>query len=147
LKGQKSPVIRRVPLTADAKTSVGAEVGGRETAKKEQDLPHRRKRMAGKRLTKAQVITELANNCDLDKKSVNRIFEELSALIKKQLGARGPGEFVVPGLVKLRVVKKPATKERQGINPFTKEPITIPAKPASKKVRATALKALKDLVQ
>jgi len=103
--------------------------------------------MAGKRLTKAQVITELANNCDLDKKSVNRIFEELSGLIKKQLGARGPGEFVVPGLVKLRVVKKPATKERQGINPFTKEPITIPAKPASKKVRATALKALKDLVQ
>lgn len=111
------------------------------------DLPHRRKRMAGKRLTKAQVITELANNCDLDKKSVNRVFEELSALIKKQLGPRGPGEFVVPGLVKLRVVKKPATKERQGINPFTKEPITIPAKPASKKVRATALKALKDLVQ
>jgi nucleoid DNA-binding protein len=54
---------------------------------------------------------------------------------------------VIPGLVKLRVVKKPATKERQGINPFTKEPITIPAKPASKKVRATALKNLKDLVQ
>ena len=36
--------------------------------------------MAGKRLTKAQVITELANNCDLDKKSVNRVFEELTFL-------------------------------------------------------------------
>ena len=107
----------------------------------------RRKRMAGKRLTKAQVIAELANATDLDKKSVNRVFEGLQELIRKQLSARGPGEFVVPGLVKLRVVKKPATKERQGINPFTKEPITIPAKPASKKVRATALKALKDLVQ
>jgi DNA-binding protein HU-beta len=103
--------------------------------------------MAGKRLTKAQVIAELANSSDLDKKSVNRVFDALQDLIKKQLSSRGPGEFVVPGLVKLRVVKKPATKERQGINPFTKQPITIPAKPASKKVRATALKNLKDLVQ
>jgi DNA-binding protein HU-beta len=107
----------------------------------------RRQMMAGKRLTKAQVVAEIANATELDKKSVNRVFEALQELIRKQLSARGPGEFVVPGLVKLRVVKKPATKERQGINPFTKEPITIPAKPASKKVRATALKALKDLVQ
>ena len=103
--------------------------------------------MAGKRLTKAQVVAEIANSTELDKKSVNRVFDSLQELIRKQLSARGPGEFVVPGLVKLRVVKKPATKERQGINPFTKEPITSPAKPASKKVRATALKALKDLVQ
>jgi DNA-binding protein HU-beta len=103
--------------------------------------------MAGKRLTKAQVVTELANATDLDKKSISRVFEAIQELIRKQLTGRGPGEFVIPGLVKLRVVKKPATKERQGINPFTKEPITIPAKPASKKVRATALKALKDLVQ
>ncbi len=51
--------------------------------------------MAGKRLTKAQIITELANSTDLDKKTVNRLFEELFALIKKQLGTRGPGEFVV----------------------------------------------------
>jgi nucleoid DNA-binding protein len=103
--------------------------------------------MAGKRLTKAQVIAEISNSTDLDKKSVNRMFDALQELIRKQLTGRGPGEFVIPGLVKMRVVKKPATKERQGINPFTKEPITIPAKPASKKVRATALKALKDLVQ
>lgn len=104
--------------------------------------------MASKRLTKAQVITEISNSTELDKKSVNRVFDCIQELIRKQLVGRGaPGEFVVPGLVKLRVVKKPATKERQGINPFTKEPITIPAKPASKKVRATALKALKDLVQ
>jgi len=103
--------------------------------------------MAGKRLTKAQVIAEISNSTELDKKSVTRCFDSLQDIIRKQLTGRGPGEFVIPGLVKLRVVKKPATKERQGINPFTKEPITIPAKPASKKVRATALKNLKDLVQ
>lgn len=102
--------------------------------------------MAGKRLTKAQVIAELATAADLDKKSVARVFEAMSELIKKQLSQRGPGEFVVPGLVKLRVVKKPATKERQGFNPVTKEPITIAAKPASKKVRALPLKSLKNMV-
>jgi len=103
--------------------------------------------MAGKRLTKAQVITHIAEATDLDKKSVNAVFEALTELIRKQLGARGPGEFVIPGLLKLRAVKKPATKDRPGINPFTKEPITIKGKPASKKIKATALKQLKDLIQ
>lgn len=103
--------------------------------------------MAGKRLTKAQVITNIAEATDLDKKSVNAVFESLTELIRKQLGARGPGEFVIPGLLKLRAVKKPATKDRPGINPFTKEPITIKGKPASKKIKVTALKQLKDLIQ
>jgi len=103
--------------------------------------------MASKRLTKSQVVSELAELSELDKKSINRVFDGLTDIIKKQLGPRGPGEFVIPGLLKLRTVKKPATKERPGINPFTKEPIVIRAKPASKKIRASALKALKDLVQ
>ena len=102
--------------------------------------------MAGKRLTKAQVIGEIANASDLDKKSVNRVFESLTDLIRKQLSARGPGEFVVPGLVKLRVVKKPATKAREGVNPFTGEKMMFKAKPASKKVRIAALKSLKEMV-
>lgn len=101
---------------------------------------------AKKRKTKAEVIAELAEVTTLDKKSVGQVFDALQELIRKELATRGPGEFVIPGLVKLRVVKKPAQKERQGLNPFTKEPITIKAKPASKKIKVTALKALKDLV-
>jgi DNA-binding protein HU-beta len=103
--------------------------------------------MAGKRLTKSQVVAELAELTELDKKSINKVFDGLTDLIKKQLGSRGPGEFVIPGLLKLKAVKKPATKDRPGINPFTKQPITIKGKPASKKIRASALKALKDLIQ
>ena len=103
--------------------------------------------MAGKRLTKSQVVSELAELTELDKKSINRVFDGLTEIIKKQLGSRGPGEFVIPGLLKLKAVKKPATKDRPGINPFTKEPIIIKAKPASKKIRASALKVLKDLIQ
>ena len=102
--------------------------------------------MAGKRLTKAQVIAELANAADLDKKSVNRVFDAISELIRKQLSNRGPGEFVVPGLVKLRVVKKPATKERKGINPFTGQEAVFKAKPARKVIKARPVKAAKDAV-
>ena len=53
----------------------------------------------------------------------------------------------MPGFAKFVVIKKPATKAQKGINPFTKQPIVIKGKPAQKKVRATALKALKDLIQ
>jgi nucleoid DNA-binding protein len=90
-------------------------------------------------MTKAQVITEIAEFSELDKKSVARVFDGLTELIKKQLGSRGPGEFVIPGLLKLKAVKKPATKDRP--------PITIKGKPATKKIRASALKSLKDLIQ
>ena len=103
--------------------------------------------MAAKRLTKSQVVSELAEITELDKKSINKVFDGLTEIIKKQLGSRGPGEFVIPGLLKLKSVKKPATKDRPGINPFTKQPITIKGKPASNKIRASALKALKDLIQ
>ena len=103
--------------------------------------------MAGaKRLTKAQVVAELAEMSELDKKSVSRVFDKLQELIKKQLGSRGPGEFVIPGLLKLKAVKKPATKDREGINPFTKEKITIKAKPARNVVKIQAVKALKSMV-
>src|SRR4051812_17620381 len=102
---------------------------------------------AAKRMTKAQVIGEIAQFAELDKKSVNKVFEGLTDLIKKQLGPRGPGEFVIPGLLKLKTVKKKAIPAGPRMNPFTKQIENRPAKPASKKVRATALKALKDLIQ
>src|SRR5262245_1007620 len=56
------------------------------------------------------------------------------------------GVFLVPGFAKFVVIKKPATKERQGTNPFTKEPMTFKAKPARKIVRARPVKAAKDAV-
>ena len=77
----------------------------------------------------------------------DRILEGLTDLIKKQLGPRGPGEFVIPGLLKLKTVKKKAIPAGERRNPFTGQMQHFPAKPASKKVRATALKALKDLIQ
>jgi len=56
------------------------------------------------------------------------------------------GIFVVPGLVRMVVVKKPATKERKGINPFTKEATIFKAKPARKVVKGRPVKAAKDAI-
>lgn len=100
--------------------------------------------MAGQRLTKSQIVSELADSTGLAKKDITGVFESLNKLIQKSLGSRGAGEFVIPGLVKLRVRKKPATKDRE-VTMFGEKKI-VKGKPASKSVKATPLKALKDLV-
>jgi nucleoid DNA-binding protein len=103
--------------------------------------------MAGSnKLTKAQIIAALAEGSGLDKKAVNAVLEALSGLIKKELGPQGPGEITIPNLIKLKAKATPATADREGINPFTKQPAVIKGKPASLKVRATPVKALKDML-
>jgi len=96
--------------------------------------------------TKSEVYRELADNSGLTRKQVAAIFDGMSGLIKKDLSGRGPGVFTVPGLMKIKVVKKPATKARKGINPFTGEPMIFKAKPARKAVKVLALKGLKEMV-
>ena len=90
--------------------------------------------------------TRLSEKTGLNKKEIASVFDAMGELIAKELGKKGPGLFVIPGLLKLKVVRKPATKAKQGINPFTKEPMTIKAKPARNVVKAVPLKSLKDLV-
>ena len=101
--------------------------------------------MAGEKLTKAKLHALLAEQTGLSKKQVESVFDSLHGTMKKQLGPRGPREFTIPGVVKLRVVKKKATKARKGRNPATGEEITIPAKKAHKVVKVTVLKATKEL--
>lgn len=96
--------------------------------------------------TKSEVFGMIAENAELTRKQVAAVFDELSVIIKKNLGTRGPGVFTIPGLCKLTVKKKPATKARKGINPFTGEPTVFKAKPASKAVRIRPLKNLKEMV-
>jgi nucleoid DNA-binding protein len=100
-----------------------------------------------KRMTKSQIMSELSEKTGLSKKEVGSVFEELRKLVKRELGRRGPGEFVVPDMLKLKVKTIPARKAGMRMDPFTKEERMFPAKPAQKKVRATPLKKLKDLVK
>ena len=95
--------------------------------------------------TKSDVFTFLAEDSGVTKKQVAVMFDGLNGLIKKDL-SRGPGMFTVPGLMKITVQKKPATKARKGVNPFTGEAMMFKAKPARKVVKVRALKKLKEMV-
>ncbi len=94
-------------------------------------------------LSKTQLIEKLVASSDgLSKKSVKGVLEGLADIAQREL--KKSGEFVMPGLAKFVVVKKPATKARKGINPFTKEPMVFKAKPARKVIRVRPVKAAKD---
>lgn len=103
------------------------------------------KSAAGKARSKSDVYRELADAAGISRKQVASVFDGMSAMIKKDL-TKGAGVFAVPGLMKIMVIKKPATKAREGINPFTKEKQMFKAKPARRIVRVRPLKALKAMV-
>lgn len=100
-----------------------------------------------KAMTKSAVLQELANTTGLKKSQVNEVYQALLDLITKQLGKKGPGVFTLPGLLKLKKVHKPATKERVGPHPITKVMTTFKAKAARNVVKARPLKALNDSIK
>jgi nucleoid DNA-binding protein len=97
-------------------------------------------------VSKSELVQKiLAQHSDkMTRKDVKAVIESLAAIGYKELNKFGA--FVMPGFAKFVVVKKPATKERSGINPFTKEPMIFKAKPARKVVRARPVKAVKAAV-
>ena len=104
------------------------------------------KTSAKKALTKSEIFSSIADQTGLTRKQVAACFDGLSGLISSSLGKRGPGVFTVPGLLKLKVIRKPATKAREGVNPFTGEKTIFKAKPARNVVKAVPLKNLKSMV-
>ncbi|MBI3837440.1 MAG: HU family DNA-binding protein [Planctomycetia bacterium] len=99
-----------------------------------------------KSLSKSEIFVALSENTGLTKAQVNSLFDSLAGLVGKNIGAGGPGMFTLPGLLKIKVVRKPATPARTGINPFTKQETTFKAKPARNVVKLQALKSLKAMV-
>ena len=95
-------------------------------------------------MTKSQLIEKIAQLRELAKKDVKGMMEALAEVGYKEL--KKNGVFVVPGFAKFVVIKKPATKARKGINPFTKEPTVFKAKPARKIIKARPVKAAKDAI-
>src|SRR5580704_17097037 len=97
-----------------------------------------------KAATKSEILTNIATSTELSRKQVASVFDALAEQIKSAVGKKGPGVFAVPGLMKITVIQKPATKARKGINPFTKLEQMFKAKPARKVIKVRPLKALKD---
>ena len=96
--------------------------------------------------TKSEILSYISEETELTRKQVSGVIDALASLIEKNLKPRGPGVFSLPGLIKIKVIKKAATKARKGINPFTGEETIFKAKPARKAVKVLPLKALKDMV-
>jgi nucleoid DNA-binding protein len=97
-------------------------------------------------LNKSQILADIATTTGLAKRDVGKVVEELAGVIERHIGKKGPGSFTLPGLFKIKTLRKPATKARKGINPFTKEEVTFKAKPARTVIKIRPLKKLKDMV-
>lgn len=102
---------------------------------------------SAKPATKSEIVAAIAKATDLSRKQVTGVFEALAAQVKGAVGKKGCGVFVVPGLMKIMVVQKPAVPARKGINPFTKQEQMFAAKPARRVVKVRPLKALKDMAK
>ena len=97
--------------------------------------------------TKTQLYMHIAEETGLARKDVAQVFESLGNVIEGHVKNRGAGEFKIPGLMKVKINKKPATKARKNVpNPFKPgELMDVKAKPARKVVKVLPLKALKDM--
>ena len=102
------------------------------------------KTTAKKAPTKSEVFGTIADKTDISKRDIALVFSELNPIIRRSL--RSSGGFTLPGLCKMTVKRKPATKARKGVNPFTSEEMVFKAKPASKAIRIRPLKNLKEMV-
>ncbi|MGC3965289.1 MAG: HU family DNA-binding protein [Rhodocyclaceae bacterium] len=94
--------------------------------------------------TKAALATHLATQAGVEPKAVKAVLAALEATILGSVHKKGVGEFTLPGLLKIGVQQIPAKKKRFGKDPFTGEERWFDAKPASVRIKARALKKLKD---
>ena len=99
-------------------------------------------------LAKSQIVRTIADDTGLSRRDVAAVMKSLGELIRAHVKPRSCGLFRLPGMLRISVVRKPATKARKGIpNPFRPgETMDVPAKPASRRVRIYALKGLRDMI-
>ena len=128
--------------TAKAKKTVKTK----KTAKAKTSTMKLKKLKTGKSRTKSEIFTAIAETTALTRKDVIAVFDAFGVVMQQDLGKKGSGVFMMPGLMKIRVVKKPATKARKGVNPFTGESMMFKAKPARNMVRIRPLSGLKAMV-
>lgn len=140
---KKAPAKRKAPARKKAPAKKAA---ARKKAPAKKAAPAKQGAAVTQKMTKTGILNEIAQNTDLSRKQVDAVLGELENLIERHIKKRAVGEFTLPGLLKVRSVKRPATKKRMGRNPATGEEIVIAAKPATTRVRVTPLKRLKEMV-
>lgn len=111
--------------------------------------PAKKNAAVQEKYTKTEILNTIAENTGLSKKDVSKVLDELAVLIERHIKKRGVGEFTLPGLLKIKTVKKPARPARKNVpNPFKPgEYMDIPRKPASTRVKIVPLKKLKEFAE
>ncbi len=117
----------------------------KKVAAKKAATPAKRISTVKEAMTKSAMMGAIADDTGLAKKDVSAVFDSLSNIINGHIKKGGAGTCTVPGLMKIKTVRKPATKARKGTNPFTGEEMMFKAKPARTVVKVLPLKALKDM--
>jgi|SRR5690554_343931 nucleoid DNA-binding protein len=133
------------PAKAPAKAPAAKKAPAKAPAKKAAAKAPATVKPIAERQNKTQMLTQISEATELSKKQVQAVLDELTNIIEGHVKKKGVGEFVLPGLLKVTTVKKPATKARKGINPFTGEEVMFKAKPASTSVKVRPLKKLKEM--
>ena len=147
-KAAAKPAAKAAPAKkAAAKPAAKAAPAKKAAAAKPAAKPAAKKPGAAvaEAMSKTQLLMALAESTELTKKQVSAVLDELGSLIERHVKKNAAGSFTMPGLFKILVVRKPATKARKGINPFTGEETTFKAKPASNAVKIRPLKKLKEI--
>jgi nucleoid DNA-binding protein len=127
---------------------VKKKVAKKKTAKKKvakKAAPVKRITAIKEPMTKSALYANIADTTELSKKDVAKVFDALSDVINGHIKKNAVGTFTLPGLLKVKTVRKPATKKRKGINPFTGEETVFKAKPARTVVKVLPLKKMKDM--
>jgi nucleoid DNA-binding protein len=138
---KKAPAKKAAAKKAPAKKAAAKKAPAKKAAAPVKKAPGIKAKM-----TKTAILNEIATNTNLSRAQVSSVMDELESVIERHIRKRAAGEFTLPGLLKIKAAKRPATKKRMGRNPATGEEIVIPAKPATTRVRVTALKKLKDMI-
>ncbi len=147
---KKAPAKKAAAKKAPAKKAPAKKVAAKKApAKKAVAKKPAAKKATGisARFNKSQMLNELSEKTELSKKQVSSVLDELTSVIERHLRKKACGEFVMPGLFKMQTVRKPATKARKGINPFTGEETMFKAKPAKTVVKIRPLKKLKEMAE
>ena len=127
---------------------VKKKVAKKKTAKKKvakTAAPAKRINAIKEPMTKSALFADIAETTELAKKDVMKVFDALADVINAHIKKNSVGTFTLPGLLKVKTIRKPATKKRKGINPFTGEEAIFQAKPARTVVKVLPLKKMKDM--
>ncbi|MEY3042571.1 MAG: hypothetical protein RLZZ174_1653 [Pseudomonadota bacterium] len=153
---KKAPAAKKPAARATAAKTPAAKAPDKPAAKKAAPAkapaakaPAKKATAVTEKMSKATMLNEIAASTGLARKDVASVMTELESIIERHLKKRAVGEFALPGLLKIKTVKKPAQRARKGVpNPFKPgETMDVAAKPASVRVRITPLKKLKDMAQ